>query len=249
MTPLRSDPEWQFWGQHDPLYAVATIRDKHIGGEAAWTAEEFLENGRRYFVAVRTQWQQYGMGAEHCVEIGSGSGRITGQLARHFRRVTGLDVSSAQIATAQRLLGTETTGVQFMLVSDPVIPLPDGSCDAVFSCEVFQHFDDDEGLNAYVREAHRVLQSGGTLCFQLPLRGLQPRSLLASPLRNMVLRLLRRLGRRRMMIYRTYEASAVFERLQRAGFASLELRVFKAEGHGRHCYFFATKPTSPATAS
>ena len=242
MPELRSNEEWIYWGRHDPLFAVSARPGKQLSGEHRWTAEEFLETGRRYFNDVYRQWKQYGSGSEHCVEIGCGSGRITAQLAEHFDRVTAVDVSSGQLETARRLLAAKAERIAFTLVSDPVLPLEANSCDGVFSCEVFQHFDHDHAVEAYICEAHRVLRSGGTICFQLPLRGVQPGKFLSSTARNSLLRLLRRLGRRRMMIYRRFDSGQVFQTLARAGFRDCELRVFHAaEQDGFHCYFFGRK--------
>ena len=151
MDKLQSNREWIFWGKHDPLYAVATFPGKQIGGQAPWTAEDLLEMGRMYFADVYRQWRQYGVGSEHCVEIGCGSGRITRQLCSHFRRVTGIDVSPEQLQVARQLLGETADNATFILVAEPVLPLPDLSCDAIFSCEVFQHFDDDRPLHAYLQ--------------------------------------------------------------------------------------------------
>lgn len=243
MSGLRSNREWIFWGRHDPLFAVATRAGKQKDGASPWTAEELLEAGRAYFAGVYRQWRQYGVGSRHCVEIGCGSGRITRQLAVHFRRVTALDVSPDQLASARELLGPDADRVTLALVSDPAIPLPDGSCDGVFSCEVFQHFDEDRGMAAYLEESHRVLAPGGTVCFQVPVRGMRRGSLLASPLRNLSLRVLRRLGRRRMMIYREFRPDRIIRMLDQAGLVDLELRMFRA-AHQEwfHCYFLGRKP-------
>lgn len=242
MRDLPSNREWIFWGEHDPLFAVATRAGKQAHGPAPWTPEEFFETGRRYFADVLRQWRQYGVGSHHCVEIGCGAGRITRQLASQFERVTALDVSPGQLETARRLLEGEVDNVTFSFVSGLPFPLESGRCDAVFSCEVFQHLDPPSALTSYLREAHRVLQVGGSLCFQIPLRGIQPASLLSSGPRNAVLRLLRRLGRRRLMIYRQYRAPQVLGALDESGFTDVELRVFRAaEQTGFHGYFFARK--------
>jgi ubiquinone/menaquinone biosynthesis C-methylase UbiE len=243
MADMKSNKEWIYWGRHDPLFAVSSARGKEIGEAEKWTPESFLETGRRYFADVYRQWMQYGVGTEHCAEIGCGSARITKQLAAHFDRVTAIDVSPGQLETARTLLGADGDRVTLVLVSDAALPLEKESCDGVFSCEVFQHFDDDRGLEAYIGEAHRVLRPGGTLCFQVPLAGVQPTAFLSSALRNRLLALLRRFGRRRMMIYRRYRPERVFAMLAQTGFQDPELRVFHADQQdGFHCYFFGRKP-------
>ncbi len=242
MPPLPSNREWIYWGEHDPLYGVSTRRGKEIGGADPWTPEEFLETGRRYFADVALHWKRYGMGTRHCVEIGCGAGRITRQLADCYEAVTAIDVSPAQIELARGLLGAQAHRVTFALVKDPVIPVADAVCDGVFSCEVFQHLDSQRAVFAYFREAHRVLVPGGTLCIQVPVKGMQPRTLTALPLRNTLLRFLRRLGRQRMMIYRTHEAPRVLNHLVEIGFTDVELQLFHAEEQdGFHPYFMARK--------
>lgn len=243
MTKLQSNQEWIFWGKHNPMFAVATLPGKQVGGKAPWTVEELLEMGRMYFADVYQQWRQYGVGSEHCVEIGCGSGRITRQLCSNFHRVSGIDVSPEQLQTARQLLGESVENATLILVAEPALPFPDFSCDAVFSCEVFQHFDDDRPLRAYLQEAYRILISGGTICFQLPVRGLHSATLLSSTARNVLLRILRQLGRRRMMVYRQYKAESVFEMLMQTGFEDIEMRVFHAsQQQGFHAYFLSRKP-------
>lgn len=133
--------------------------------------------------------------------------------------------------------------VAFKCVTDPEIPVPDASCDAVFSCEVFQHFDSDLPFDCYLGEAFRVLQPGGTLCFQVPVHGAHAASFLSSRLRLRLLRVLRKMGRRRMMMYRHYRVPTVLNTLRTLGFRDLERRMFQAEEQpGFHAYFFARKP-------
>lgn len=243
MFEPRSNREWIFWGRHDPLFAVAAQPGKEVDGRAPWTPEDFFEMGRLYFADVFARWRQYGVGSEHCVEIGCGAGRITRQLLTHFRQVTAIDVSPGQLDTAKRLAGADAPRIAFRLVSEPVLPLSDASCDAVFSCAVFQHFDTHDPISDYLREACRVLVPGGTLCFQVPVRGVHPTSFLASGVRTTLLRLLRQLGRRRMMIYRQYHAAFTLRLIQGAGFEDPEMRLFHAAWQeGFHAYFFGRRP-------
>ncbi len=244
MSPILSNKEWIYWGEHDPLFAVSTQPGKEHGGASPWTIADFLETGRRYFVDVAAHWNRYGVGSKHCVEIGCGAGRLTYQLAAKFAQVTALDVSSAQQERARLALGERAARVSLVRVEEPVIPIDDASCDGVFSCEVFQHFDSDAGIAAYIKEAHRVLVPGGSICIQLPVVGLQPQSILALPARNTVLRVLRRLGRRRMMIYRRFHAAELIGWLVDSGFADVELQHFHAaEQEGFHSYFLGRKPS------
>jgi ubiquinone/menaquinone biosynthesis C-methylase UbiE len=237
-----SNKEWLFWGRTDPLFGVATRSGREADGRNPWTAEEFLDAGRLYFADVWRQWTQFGVGSGHCVEIGCGSARVTSQLVSVFDHVTALDVSPDQLARASELLGSARSRVSLRCVSAPSIPLPDGSADAVFSCEVFQHFESDTPFLEYLREAFRVLTPSGTICFQVPVGGFQSPSFLSSAVRTRVLGVLRRLGRRRLMIYRRFQGDVVLESLRSLGFRDVEMRLFHIEQEGYHAYFFGRKP-------
>lgn len=242
MVAPSSNREWIYWGRTDPLFAVATLPDRQVGGAMEWDVQEFLEFGRAAFSEVHRHWCQYGMGQQRCVEIGCGSGRMTRWLSEHFAQVLALDVSPEQLQSAKVILGKHGKNVEFTLVTEPTIPAANGTYDAVFTCQVFQHLDGISSINAYLREAYRVLEVGGTLCFQLPVVGLQTVSTLSSEWRNWLLGLARKLGRRRMMIYRRYPAPEIISLLRRAGFEDIELRFFQAKPQeGSHSYFFARK--------
>jgi len=240
---LSTDREWIFWGEHDPLWAVSSVAGRERGSKRAWTAEEFLTEGAAYFAPVRRQWEHYGMGSSHCLEIGAGSGRLTKQLLASFGRVTAVDVSAAQLANAQRLLGDDATRVALAVVDRPAFPVPDGSADGLFTAEVFQHLSSFAPIEAYLRDGYRALVSGGTVCFQLPVVGIHPVSRMRFALRAARTNLERLLGRRKVMDYRFYEASHVLAALERIGYVDCELRAFAVGAHeGRHAYFFARKP-------
>jgi len=239
---MESDKEWRYWGETDPLYAVYSRSDKKKGLPGAWSDDDFRRSGEAYFADVARQWRQYGMGRLRCIEVGCGAGRITGQLLHHFEAVTALDVSERQIETAARLLGPLASRVSFHVVDRPVIPAPDGGCDGFFSCEVFQHFSDPTVVGRYLLAAYPKLSAGGTICFQLPVKGMQR---LASPLFRLRARstgIQRALGRRLIMEYRYYSAPDVFADMKTAGFTDCEMRIFETHEHdGRHVYFFGRK--------
>ena len=240
---LSTDREWIFWGEHDPLWAVSSVAGRQRGSKRAWTAEEFLAEGAAYFAPVRRQWEHYGMGSSHCLEIGAGSGRLTKQLLASFRRVTAVDVSPAQLANAQTLLGDDATRVTFAVVDRPAFPVADGSADGLFTAEVFQHLASFEPIEAYLRDGFRALASGGTACFQLPVMGMHPVNHARYALRAVRTTIERLVGRRKVMDYRFHRASRVLGALEKIGYVDCELRAFTVGAHGgQHAYFFARKP-------
>ncbi|MEO5826661.1 MAG: class I SAM-dependent methyltransferase [Gemmatimonadales bacterium] len=250
MAVPRSNREWKYWGEHDPLFGVLTVPGRSRQGSRPWSLAEVKEQGERYFSEILPHWVSYGIGREHCVEIGCGTGQLTARLVASFATVTGIDVSSHQLESARQLLGADIERVKLVQVEAPHIPLADASCDGVFSCEVFQHFDSEDTAVEYLKEAFRVLSPGGTICVHLPIAGLQPRSGWWIRARNFLLRIARNVGRKRMMIYRWYSAPRVITLLDHLGFCRVQGLLHFSHAHGgAEAYFFATKPFSAPAAS
>jgi SAM-dependent methyltransferase len=143
----RSNVEWRKWAKDDPLYGIATRRERHRDGDRPWTLPEFYEYGALNWSEYYPQWRQYGVDSKGCLEIGCGAGRITRQLVHCFELVYGMDISPEMLKLAEG----NVPGVKFLLSDGTRIPLPDASVSAVFSCEVFQHFDDRTIALAYFR--------------------------------------------------------------------------------------------------
>ncbi|MCW2923169.1 MAG: type 11 methyltransferase, partial [Thermoleophilia bacterium] len=97
------------------------------------------------------------------IELGCGAGYVSSWLARAGARVTGIDVSQAQLATARRLQAEHgLDDITFLEASAEAVPLPDASFDLAISeygaclwCEP----------ERWVPEAARLLRPGGELVF------------------------------------------------------------------------------------
>jgi SAM-dependent methyltransferase len=243
---MKSNEEWRYWGKRDPLWSVAAWPGKQVGGNSPWTPELFLALGESDFRDIFRHWNHYGLSAGTCVEIGCGAGRMTAQLVSIFRSVVALDVSPDQIALARRLLGPRADAVQFYQVDGPTIPLPTVTCDAMFSCHVFQHFSQFAGVAEYLRESFRVLRSGGTVCFHIPVPGAHRGAAVSRvrlALHNASVTVRRWLGRRRIMEYHRYAPPMIFETLRAIGYRDVELRLFDMTSNGdAHSFFFARRP-------
>jgi ubiquinone/menaquinone biosynthesis C-methylase UbiE len=101
---------------------------------------------------------------EHVVDLGSGSGMDSFIAAHKVGRdgqVTGVDMTDAQLAKAERLRHAPGFGaVQFRKAFIDATGLPGGSCDAVISNGVINLSPDKPGV---FREAARLLRPGGRL--------------------------------------------------------------------------------------
>jgi len=101
------------------------------------------------------------------VEIGCGVGRMTRWAAQHFGEVHGLDISQEMLARARERL-RDCANVTLHLGSGADLAgLPEAYFDLAFSYIVFQHIPSREIIEAYVRDAVRVLRPGGAFRFQV----------------------------------------------------------------------------------
>ena len=111
-------------------------------------------------------------GRDAALEIGCGPGRLMRPLSRHFKEIHGVDVSDAMVKLArQRLRNTPNAFPHHSSGSDLKL-FPDEKFDFVYSYAVFQHIPSLDVVLQYLREARRVLKTGGVLRCQI--NGLPP---------------------------------------------------------------------------
>lgn len=99
------------------------------------------------------------------VEIGSGLGRNCLALAEHFSRVVGIDISPEMVRQSNELVSDERVEFHLGEGSD-LSAVTTGTADFVMSFTVFQHIPEVAVIQAYLREAARVLRPGGVVAFQ-----------------------------------------------------------------------------------
>lgn len=96
------------------------------------------------------------------IELGCGTGYVSGWMARRGARVVGIDNSEAQLATARRLAGEHGADLTLLHGNAEAVPYPDASFDFAISeygaaiwCDPY----------AWIPEAYRLLRPGGRLVF------------------------------------------------------------------------------------
>ncbi|MDQ3874670.1 MAG: class I SAM-dependent methyltransferase [Actinomycetota bacterium] len=89
------------------------------------------------------------------LDLGCGEGRCGAELARRGHRVVGVDAS-------QRMIEAAREQIDAVVADASALPLGDASFDVVVAFMSLQDMDDLAGA---VREAARVLEPGGRLCF------------------------------------------------------------------------------------
>ena len=102
------------------------------------------------------------------LDFGCGAGRLTQGLARHFERVTGVDISPRMVALARAHCADER--VRFAENARPDLRMfADASFDFVYSRITLQHVAPRYTLR-YLAEFARVLAPGGVMSVQVPER-------------------------------------------------------------------------------
>jgi SAM-dependent methyltransferase len=95
------------------------------------------------------------------LDFGCGYGRVLRLLReRGYRNLVGVDPSPAMVAAARTEMPDTTID---LMANPPDVARPDASFDAVLIISVLTCVPTDEGQEAMLREAHRLLRRGGLL--------------------------------------------------------------------------------------
>ncbi len=108
------------------------------------------------------------------IELGCGTAYVSGWMTRLGAKVTAIDVSAAQLATAKRLAAESGAAITFIEGNAEKTGLPDGSFDFAISEYGAAIWCPPE---VWLAEASRLLRPGGALVFL----GNHPMSLICSP--------------------------------------------------------------------
>lgn len=110
----------------------------------------------------------------HAIELGCGTGYVSGWMARRGAQVTAIDISIEQLATARRLAAEHGADISFIEGNAEAVPRADASFDFAIS-EYGAAIWCDPDL--WLTEAARLLKPGGKLAFF----GNHPMTFIASP--------------------------------------------------------------------
>ena len=156
---------WERFGEDDPLWAVLTDPGKRGG---RWDPDAFYATGEQEITALLADLAAHELPRARGValDFGCGAGRLTRALASRFERVVSVDISSAMIATAKKLV--PAANVTWMHETSGALPqVADATVDLVYSNITLQHIPPPHAL-PYVAEFMRVLKPGGVAVFHVP---------------------------------------------------------------------------------
>lgn len=149
-------------------------------------AANWVEVGERLWAAPDPEWGNWGvpeaalgvlpddLAGRDAIELGCGTGYVSGWMVRRGARVTAIDVSPAQLATARRLAERHGAAILFIEGNAEATGLGDASFDFAISEYGAAIWCRPE---LWLREAWRLLRPGGQLVFL----GNHPLSLVCSP--------------------------------------------------------------------
>lgn len=175
--------DWNRRAREDAAYYVAF-------GRREQSEEEFLATGRELALGLAREIKRLkplpaqrapGRGSEalsepralasgggwRALEIGCGLGRLMRPLAPHFAEIHGVDVSDEMIRRAEEKLCDVPNARLHLSSGADLTMFADESFHFVYSYAVFQHIPSREVVFEYLREARRVMRSGGVFRFQV----------------------------------------------------------------------------------
>ena len=112
--------------------------------------------------------KEFNLSEQTIIDVGSGSGKSTFELARFAKHVTGVEPETAMLEIARgKLAELGLTNVEFIQGTAQHIPAPDKSFDSLTAVTTV-FFPVEETLLPFVKEAQRVLRKEGLiLCINI----------------------------------------------------------------------------------
>ena len=160
----RMRADWNERAGEDANYYVAF-------GRREQEEDEFFATAAPVIKALEWELPRL-QGRDAALEIGCGPGRLMRPMSRDFKEIHGVDVSDAMIKLARERLRDTPNAFPHHSSGSDLRMFPDEKFDFVYSYAVFQHIPSADVVFQYLREARRVLKTGGILRCQI--NGLPP---------------------------------------------------------------------------
>ena len=142
-------------------YWDATAEYWIAGGEHAWASSAPFW-GIWHLPEARLGLLPKDMRGMTAIELGCGTGYVSGWMARRGAKVVGVDLSAAQLSTARRLAYEHASPVHLVNANAEAVPFPTRTFDFAISEYGAALWCDPR---AWLPEAHRLLRGDGRLVF------------------------------------------------------------------------------------
>jgi SAM-dependent methyltransferase len=165
----RTISQWQHLGETDPFWSVLTDERFRMSNFSDHE-DEFWNSGISEVEKLDTKLEELGLSlsGQHCLELGCGTGRLTGPLLRRYSKVTGVDISEGNLSICEDRL--RDTNAEFLLLRELSDLKSVGEVDGVFSLITLQHNLPSVQISL-LRILLASLKPGGLAVFQIAIRG------------------------------------------------------------------------------
>jgi SAM-dependent methyltransferase len=161
---------WERFAETDPYLYIFTDM-KRTDPKAFWQSGEQIVHAE-----LLPLLHAYVLRPLVGLELGSGVGRLAFPLARHFRRVVGVDIASGMVHRGRSIARDKgVDNVSFIQISGPedfFARAGDfvGSCDLIYSLLVFQHIPKLSMIEDYLHVIRVLLHQRGVAYLQFDTR-------------------------------------------------------------------------------
>lgn len=161
---------WEGLAKNDALWSILTDGSKK--GEK-WNPDDFFKSGEREVEAAFSLLKEKGVEVTQtnsALDFGCGAGRLTRALYSRFDHIIGLDASQTMVDIADESNIDFKDKLEFTLNQrSDLKDFESNSISFILTFIVLQHIPFPQSLN-FIKEFVRVLEPGGLLMFQVPVK-------------------------------------------------------------------------------
>lgn len=142
MKTKRADEQWEVFGKEAPYFGVVTWEQFKPENLNERTLTEFFETGEAHIRLIVNDIKEHlykEFNPSRCLDFGCGVGRLVVPLARRYKSVTGVDVSTAMMEEAARNCRKFGLDNVDFVQSDDTLSKVEAGYDFIHSYIVLQH--------------------------------------------------------------------------------------------------------------
>lgn len=164
-----SDKAWEFFGKNDPYFGVITSDKYHLENLNDDHLSAFFASGQAHIESVMSTVRTHldsDFVPRRALDFGCGVGRLVLPLTSLCETVTGVDVSTSMLATAERICRERNVANAAFVESDDGLSRISERFNFIHSYIVFQHIPCGRGYRIFSRLIDLLEENGvGALHF------------------------------------------------------------------------------------